>query len=383
MKKILIIHNKYRESGGEDIAVSNEISLLNEHFEVKVLYFNNSINNYLTQAISFLFNKNTESQKILNLEIKKFKPDYAYVHNTWFKASIGIFETLKVNNVNVILKLHNYRHFCTASFSSKKHLSGDEICKACGFQKESSRIFNKYFIDSHFKSLLVNYYGRRYSKILKYENIKILVLTEFHKAFLKKLKIEENKIFVLPNFIDIDKSIRKLNDDLFIIYAGRVSEEKGVEELIKTYLNLKDKKFKLKIAGEGPELNYLKTKYIDENVEFLGYIKNDKVLDLISQSIGVVTATKLYEGQPTILCEASSIGVASIFPRSGGISEFFPIDYKLSFEQFNYDDLLIKLNLMNDENNIRKQGNLVKKYISNYLEKQKLISKFEKVLDEF
>ena len=35
MKKILVIHNKYREIGGEDIAVENELTLLKKLFIVK------------------------------------------------------------------------------------------------------------------------------------------------------------------------------------------------------------------------------------------------------------------------------------------------------------------------------------------------------------
>ena len=46
MKKILVIHNRYRFKGGEDIAVDKEIALLKQKFEVKVLFFDNSIKNY-------------------------------------------------------------------------------------------------------------------------------------------------------------------------------------------------------------------------------------------------------------------------------------------------------------------------------------------------
>ena len=53
MKKILVIHNKYRLTGGEDIAVSNEIALLKQKFEVKVLFFDNTIKNYLKQIFWF------------------------------------------------------------------------------------------------------------------------------------------------------------------------------------------------------------------------------------------------------------------------------------------------------------------------------------------
>ena len=53
MKKILIIHNKYREVGGEDIAVENEINLLKKSYEVKVLYFNNNFQSFINTLISF------------------------------------------------------------------------------------------------------------------------------------------------------------------------------------------------------------------------------------------------------------------------------------------------------------------------------------------
>ena len=39
MKKVLVIHNQYREIGGEDIAVQNEVQFLKKYFEVDELYF--------------------------------------------------------------------------------------------------------------------------------------------------------------------------------------------------------------------------------------------------------------------------------------------------------------------------------------------------------
>ena len=37
--KILIIHNKYRNLGGEDLVVENETSFLKEYFNVEVFIF--------------------------------------------------------------------------------------------------------------------------------------------------------------------------------------------------------------------------------------------------------------------------------------------------------------------------------------------------------
>ena len=41
MYKILVIHTKYRITGGEDIAVESEVSALKNNFLVETLYFSN------------------------------------------------------------------------------------------------------------------------------------------------------------------------------------------------------------------------------------------------------------------------------------------------------------------------------------------------------
>ena len=126
MKKILIIHNNYQDIGGEDIAVENEIKLLSKYFDVRVIYFSNNINNFIKQFFYFLINRNLESEKLLEKEISEFNPDFAYVHNTWFKASIGIFNVLKSKNIKTIVKIHNFRYDCTRSFFAFKHLKNKQ-----------------------------------------------------------------------------------------------------------------------------------------------------------------------------------------------------------------------------------------------------------------
>ena len=134
------------------------------------------------------------------------------------------------------------------------------------------------------------------------------------------------------------------------------------------------------IVGSGPNYNEYLEKYNSDNILFLNQLNNEETLKLISKSQGVVTATKLYEGQPTLLCEASLLGIPSIFPISGGIAEFFPSDYKYSFEQFNYDDLEFKLKKLASEN-LEQIGMSNYEFITKYLSKNKLLSLFNKILE--
>ena len=162
MKKILIVHTKYQNIGGEDIAVENEVRFLEKYFDVKSLYFTNKIENYFNDLSLFILNKNRKSMKKLENMIDSFKPDYVYVHNTWFKGSIGIYKVLLDRNIQAILKLHNFRYFCTKSYLLKNHLDGNTVCNACGIKFRKGKIFNKYFDDSYIKSFLAIHYRLAY-----------------------------------------------------------------------------------------------------------------------------------------------------------------------------------------------------------------------------
>ena len=384
MKKILVIHTKYKNIGGEDVAVNSEINLLKKYYEVKVLYFQNNYKNTLSLIFSFLFNSNLNSNKELHKVIKEFEPDFAYIHNTWFKASLAIFKILEKNNIDIILKLHNFRYFCTKTNFTKKHLNNN-YCQACGMNEVNSGFLNKYFRESLLKSIFVIRYGKKYYKILKTKNLKIIVLTQFHINFLENLTFDQSKIYKSLNYIDLyDRETPTEIENNSIVYAGRISNEKGVEHLIESFLKSNLNSFTLKIIGDGPDFNFLSEKYKNSSkkIIFYGQKTNKEVLNEIQKSKAVVTATRLYEGQPTLLCEASSLGIPSIFPNTGGINEFFPPDYSLQFEQFNYSDLIQKLNLLDDIQLVKDIGQQNKKYLLNLLNENDMIQNFERILND-
>tara|TARA_A100001015_G_scaffold317756_1_gene435549 strand:+ start:3016 stop:4080 length:1065 start_codon:yes stop_codon:yes gene_type:complete len=348
MKKILIINTKYKELGGEDSNILDEIDLLSKNYKVEYLEFDNSKKLNVFDLLSFLNNSNFISNKIVSRKIDEFKPDVAYVHNTWFKANLGIFKILKQKKVPVIVKIHNFRYWCANTYLLKDHLKGNKFCPACSL-KNSNRLINNYFPESFSKSLILIKFIRKYLSVLKNSDIKILTITDFHKKFLTDLNIPQNKILKYNNPIKINQQIAKNynSSSNYVVYAGRITESKGVEELL-----FKWQKFSnahgliLKIVGEGDLKETFKNRFNQDSIEFVGYLNNQEVKKLISKSRAVITATKMYEGQPRLLCEASSLGIPSIFPNFGGMNEFFPPKYELSFEQYNYEDLNKKLLLL-------------------------------------
>ncbi len=383
MKKLLVIHNKYQIIGGEDVAVENEVNILKKHYEVEVLYFDNKIRNYFSELKSLLILKNSKSINTIKAKIDDFKPDVVYVHNSWFKVSLGVFELLSEMGISTIVKLHNFRYFCTRYFSGSAHLDKDDLCLACGFTQKKFQFLNKYFQESYIKSIFVILYGKKYINILKKPRLKILVLTNFHKKFLENLNNFKSKIYVHPNPLNLDIHTLEQSTENYFIYAGRVSKEKGVDKLIEAFIKTDLKNVDLKIVGDGPLLKTLKNKYKNrKSINFTGTLNNNEVMKLITKSKAVVTATRLYEGQPTLLCEASSVGIPSVFPESGGIKEFFPSDYNFSYKQFDYDDLAEKLIKLQDGALSKQTGEKNKDYIINYLNEKNFIDNFNMILND-
>ena len=382
MKKILVVHNRYQLLGGEDVAVDSEINFLSKHFEIKKVIFENKLENIFLDTFFLVTGFNLKSKKILNKAINEFNPDLIYLHNSWFKASLSIFKIIEKSKIPTIIKLHNFRYYCTKSFLSKNHLNGEEFCKACGYQGKKYRVINKYFKDSLLKSLLVLIYGKRYFSKLKSNKFKLLVLTEFHKKFLKNKLNINSKVYIHPNLITLDSFIDD-NKNNTISYAGRVSEEKGVDDLVESFIKADLKDTKLQIIGDGPLAKNLKNKFMNnKNIIFHDFLENSNVISLLKSSKAVVTATKLYEGQPTLLCEASLLGVPAIFPKTGGIEEFFPRDYLLSFEQFNYDDLVSIFQNIDSMDSLKDIGSQNKEYISNLLNEQRLLKNFKELIND-
>lgn len=349
MKKILLINTEYREYGGEDANIKDELNLLSKYFDVEFINFSNKSNN-LFSILGFISSNNHSSNKILYRKISSFKPDVLYVHNTWFKANLGVFKISKKLNLPIIVKIHNYRFDCGRFFLKKNHLRDELFCNKCSMRKSDSLYINKYYKESLIKSLLLTLYSKRYFNIIKNNDIQIACLNNFQKNYLIRLGIDKSKLNILHNPMPISVTKNTFNfDSSYALYAGRIDSAKGVDLLINAWLNSKMKDLRLKIIGEGDLLKFLVNKYKNEKIDFLGNISNIEAIKEIKNSRAVLTATKMYEGQPRLLAEASSVGIPSIFPNFGGMAEYFPSNYLLSFEQYNYKDLIEKINLLQDK----------------------------------
>ncbi len=381
MKKILVVHNKYRIFGGEDSNISDEIKILEKNNTVDYLEFDNSNRLNVIDLLFFVIKSNFISNKILKNKLIKFKPDYVYMHNTWFRANLGLFSVLQKHQVNTVLKIHNFRYECTRYFTSKNHLKGLKKCPMCGYNRRG--LFNKYFLDSFIKSFFIILYGKKYFKILKNNNIQLLALNSFHYEKLINYGIPKNKIKVAKNPIYLDPNLKNIYNPKsdYVIYAGSLTDAKGILQLVETWNKFGSDNLKLKIAGDGKLKEFIKSS-LSHRIEYLGVLENFETLNLIKHARAVISFTNMYEGQPRILNEASSFGVPSIFPNFGGMTDFFPQNYLLAFTQFDYQDALKKLDYLSDEDELNKISKEITFFVNENFGEDKLLTLYKDIFSD-
>jgi glycosyltransferase involved in cell wall biosynthesis len=156
-----------------------------------------------------------------------------------------------------------------------------------------------------------------------------------------------------------------------------LSEEKGINNLIDAWKKANIDGLKLKIAGTVDSSIINEENFSNPNIEFLGYVPHKKLMRIMQNSRAVITVTKLLEGQPRLLCEASSLGVPSIYPSFGGMNEYFPNKYPFAFVQYNYIDLIEKLKKLIDEDLLNIKSKEVHSHVAEKLNHECLLKTFE------
>lgn len=380
MKNILLINTNYRDKGGEDTNFIDESYLLEKFYKTKSIIFSNKSSLNFFDFLAFITSSNFLSNKKVKIEINNSNPEFAYIHNTWFKANLGIFKILLDSNIKIFIKVHNYRFACTRFFLQKNHIKKNSTCLLCNNSNKKNKLINKYFKESYLKSFLIILYGKKYYKILQNPNINLLVMSEFQKKYFTELGFEQHKIKTLFNPISVSAKNIYRSDSDYLVFAGRLSGEKGIYELLQAWNNIGFSNLKLKIIGSAYKFDYFNLNEY-KNVNFLGELDHTKTLKIIENSRGVVTATKMYEVQPKLFFEAISKGIPVLFPNFGGMPEFFPENYCLKFEQFNYLDLEEKLKIFENKEYLENISNQVFNYYQKNFSNETYFSKFSDILN--
>lgn len=367
MKKILIVHNKYLNLGGEDLVVVNETKILNKRFKVKNMYFQNTSSLDIFDFMSFITGTNRKTLKTIKNEINSFNPDIVYFHNIWYKINTKTVLKATKKIKHVLIKQHNLRYECIQGM----HFRKNNLCHSCQNNSKVQGIINKCYKNSYLKSLMMTLFSWRYLKLLKNKKIKILTFSDFHSNRLIVNNVNQENIHKLNNHIESEKVLDYKLDvpEKFICYVGRVTKEKGTHLVLNAFQksNLTDTKL-LIIGNINDDIDATDYKN-NEKIIFKDLLENHEVKYLMTKSKAVIMGSIAYEGHPVVLSESIISNTVLVYPSFSGLDELMPKDYDYSYTHNDEEDLISTLDLLDNDKIYDRNKSLISKFkIKNYNE---------------
>jgi glycosyltransferase involved in cell wall biosynthesis len=329
-----------------------------------------------------------EAKKKFKQLVNEFKPDIIHAHNIYHHLSPSILSVAKKQKIPVVLHLQDYK-IISPNYNIYSH--GKNHWDYCGGRYYRC-FFNKCFKNSYLQSFLVSleYFIHHYILKIYNKTVNIYIApSQFIQRKASLFNVEKNKIKVINNHIkdnEISSEISPKGE--YWLYFGRLAKEKGIQNLISALSNINDKS-KLKIAGNGPYKEYLKTLVnklkLNDRVEFLGKKQGKELKDLIKNSKAVIVPSIWPENFPFALLETLALGKPAIVADSGGMPEIIQDNENgFIFKAGNIDSLndkMIKIDSINYKEMANKALVSSKKYrLSKTIDE--LIDVYKKLVDK-
>jgi len=405
--KILLINNHHYIKGGTERYYFNLSNLLRSHnhkvafFSMKDTknaktrwskYFVSNIDFYKRGMLNNMFIikrifYSLEAKRKISLLLDTFKPDLVHINNIYYYLSPSILFEIKKRKIPIVQTIHDYQLISpTINF-----FHDGEICEITKKKKYYKAILHKCVKQSFIISLIaaINSYVQTLFNFFE-KNVDYYISPS---VFLKKKLVEygfsPKKIIILPNFCDIPKKrgINKLSNK-FVLFFGRLTEEKGILFLLKLAKKLPSVNFL--VAGEPNKMTINKIdKYKINNISLLGFLNNNQINKKISESLFTIIPSIWYEVNPYSILESYAYSKAVIASSIGGIPEIVKNgETGFTFKPNDIEDCENKvLNMWNNPKISKKMGENAKKYVKkDYNSKiyyQQLLKIYKKAINKY
>jgi glycosyltransferase involved in cell wall biosynthesis len=330
--KLLLIHNYYRLTGGEDSVFQQECALLRENNLVETLTFYNS--NGIFGLFQFVFSIwNVSAAKRMRRKVFEFKPDVIHLHNWHFASGPIIIRTASRLGIPIVLTVHNHRILCpSGTLLVNEKIFTSSIGRKFPWEAVKLRVYRNSLLQTFWLAFIVWFH----KKIGTWELVdKYIILTHFTKGLFlsSNLKIPEDRFYVKPNFA-LEYPLGEVRRDEAFLFIGRLSIEKGILVLLEAF---KTSDAELYIAGEGPLLDaVLSAVQINSRIHYLGRIDKAEVNRLMRKCSALLFPSICYETFGLVIIEAFALGLPVIGSDIGSSLELITNSYNgLHFEAGN------------------------------------------------
>jgi glycosyltransferase involved in cell wall biosynthesis len=235
--------------------------------------------------------------KILDRE----KPDVVHTHNI-SGFSVAIWRAVKRRQIRLVHTMHDYYLLCPRTTLYRGGKSCENRCIDCKLLTASRKVASR----------------------LPDEVVSVSQFTlDKHKSLGLFRNTASRVVYnVQPQISDAMRRIVTTirSDQLRFGFIGRIEPEKGIEAILRATRHLVRDDWRLKIAGKGTDdyIKYLRDKYTDKRIEWLGFMAASDFYQVVDV---VIIPSQWNEPLPYVCVESVHEGKALICAQVGGLPE--------------------------------------------------------------
>lgn len=298
-----------------------------------------------------------EVEKAIKKEIKDTKPDLVYIIHFVNKLSPSVITGAKKMGLPVVLRLSDYFLLCPRfDFMYQK-----KICEDCLTNGYWSCIKKRCVKGSLFASIIRVFSMKFHNFIHVYRGVDAFITpSEFLKRKLVENGFDEKKIICIPTFTTSKSEVGEPQVGVYGLYFGRITEEKGVETVIKAYERLPGHEVKIMGDDTTDEAKRLKDyvkKHKIKNVEFLGFKIGTELENVIKGARFTLIPSIWYDNLPNTALESFQYSKPIIASNIGSLPELVVDEVNgFLFETGNDETLTETIKKFDDDANVVKMG---------------------------
>ena len=315
---VLLLHNRYREPGGEERSVGEIATLLRERGHLVTLLERSS--EELTgprgrlRAATALLRGGIGSDEVATA-VARGDATIAHAHNINPLLGPRSLAAARAAGTRVVMHLHNYRLVCAIAVAYRD----GAICTRC--HKRNTLPGVRLRCRGSLAEAVV------YAAALSAHQQRVLdavdrFIVPSHATAdrLATLGIPADRMELLMNFVPERKFAEHGHaaSGRYALFAGRLVEEKGVDTAIEA---ARLAGVPLLIAGSGPDFARLRRLAAGGTVRFAGRLSAQAMADARRRAAFAVAPSRWDEPGPYAVIEAMAAGVPVLASRVGGLPE--------------------------------------------------------------
>ena len=258
-----------------------------------------------------------EARKKIMQVIDDFKPDVVHMNNINFQLTPSIIYGIKKKGIPLVQTVHDYQMICPNHLLY--NFDKNTPCEKCVKGSHINCISNKCIHGSLVKSIIGVIEAKFYSLLRTYKKVDLFVCPSnfLENKLLGAKDYYKGKTITIHNFINKEKFTNNdRKEDSYIVFVGRLSKEKGIENIAGAAKLLPEYNFV--VAGSGPDEDMLKG---IPNIKLAGFVTGDKLTELMGNAKVLLLPSVCYENCPLSILEAHAMGVPVVTMKSGGMAE--------------------------------------------------------------